>query len=224
MVFSFHFHTPTHFQSWGCTCQALTNLRKLTPPNSTLSATFYPRSPRPPVLVMGDLNCHLGHLGGPKSSDSPNSRGVKWKQVIDHHCLYVPSLSSLAQGPVHTYQCSDISTTLDYVLGNQATSVALSSCDTVEDHPLNTSDHLPLVTKLSVNLLTRPTATSDGHPPLDWHSSASDGSSTIYAQHTDALVRPFIDKDYSSIEELENDLAHVSRSLLTISASTIPHK
>ena len=177
-----------------------------------------------PVLVMGDLNCHLGHLGGPKSSDSPNSRGAKWKQVIDHHCLYVPSLSSLAQGPVHTYQCSDISTTLDYVLGNQATSVALSSCDTIEDHPLNTSDHLPLVTKLSVNLLTRPAATSDGHPPLDWHSSASDGSSTIYAQHTDALVRPFIDKDYSSIEELENDLAHVSRSLLTISASTIPHK
>ena len=29
-----------------------------------------------PLLVVGDLNCHLGHIGGPRSSDEPNHRGM----------------------------------------------------------------------------------------------------------------------------------------------------
>ena len=56
-----------------------------------------------PAIIVGDLNCHLGHLSGSRSSDSPNSRGLQWKELTDHHSLHVPSLSHLARGPVHTY-------------------------------------------------------------------------------------------------------------------------
>ena len=38
-----------------------------------------------PIIIAGDPNCHLGHLGGPRSSDHANARG-----------LYVPSLCHLA--------------------------------------------------------------------------------------------------------------------------------
>ena len=30
-----------------------------------------------PLLLVGDLNCHIGKLGGPRSSSDPNQRGVQ---------------------------------------------------------------------------------------------------------------------------------------------------
>ena len=179
-------------------------------------------SPDSPAIIVGDLNCHLGHLGGSRSSDSPNSRGLQWKELIDHHSLYVPSQSHLARGPVHTYHCSSVSTTVDYVLGNLPLSTGLLACDTLEDHPLNTSDHLPIVTKLDFKPLLSSTKVSSRCPPLDWARSLSDGSANTYATLSDDLVRPLMDKDYSSIEELEKDISHVCDSLLAISVSTIP--
>ena len=59
-------------------------------------------SPNSPAIIFGDLNCHLGHLDGSRSSDTPNYRGLQWKELIDHHSFHVPSLSHLARGLVHT--------------------------------------------------------------------------------------------------------------------------
>ena len=61
------------------------------------------------------------------------------------HSLYVPSLCYLASDSVHTYHSGSASTTLDYVLGNLA---ILSSCVTLDEDQLNTSDHLPIVKPL----------------------------------------------------------------------------
>ena len=33
--------------------------------------------PGAPIIIAGDLNCHLGHLGGPRSLDAPNIRGYQ---------------------------------------------------------------------------------------------------------------------------------------------------
>ena len=179
-------------------------------------------SPNSPAIIVGDFNCHLGHLGGPRSSDTPNSRGLQWKELIDHHSLHVPSLCHFAQGPVHTYHCSSVSTTVDYVLGNLPLSTGLLACETLEDHPLNTSDHLPIVTKLDFKPLLSSTKVSNCCPPLDWTRSLSDGSADTYAALSDDMVRPLMDRDYSSIEELEKDISHVCDTLLAISVSTIP--
>ena len=46
-----------------------------------------------PLLLVGDLNCHIGKLGGPRSSSDPNQRGVQWMDLVHKHSLYIPSLS-----------------------------------------------------------------------------------------------------------------------------------
>ena len=51
--------------------------------NQTISNTFCSS----PLLVVGDLNCHLGQAGGPRSSAEPNHRGMQWKDLIDSHSL-----------------------------------------------------------------------------------------------------------------------------------------
>ena len=45
-----------------------------------------------PLLIVSELNCHLGHAG------CPRSLGMQWKNILDSHSLYVPSLSQLATG------------------------------------------------------------------------------------------------------------------------------
>ncbi len=133
--------------------------------------------------------------------------------------LSVESISS----PVHTYYSNSVSTTVEYVVGNHAISNFLTSCRTIEDHPLNTSDHLPL--SINLHLKSPPSAppSSKCCSPLNWRASVTNGSSVTYANRTDDLVCRLIDKDYSSIDELDLDLSFVSQSLLSLSESTIPH-
>ena len=100
--------------------------------NQIISAT----PPSSPLLLVGDLNCHMGKLGGPRSSTDPNQRGVQWMDRVENHSLYVPSLSTLATSPVHTFYSSRPSATIDYAIGYLALSTVLVSCRVEEDHPL----------------------------------------------------------------------------------------
>ena len=95
------------------------------------------------------------------------------------------------------------------------------SCRVEEEHPINTSDHLPIISKLNLNLLTSASTSSD-HIALDWTSAIRDGCIPQYASLTDRVVAPFLNKDYSSMEEIEADITHVSKLLIDSSLSTIP--
>ena len=174
-----------------------------------------------PLLVVGDLNCHLGHAGGPRSLAEPNHRGMQWKNILDSHSLYVPSLSQLATGPVHTFSSGSNSTTLDYIIGNFITSTVMVSCKVGEEHPLNTSDHLPITSKLNLSLLTTVSPSSE-NVVLDWTSAIKEGCISNYASLTDNVVAPLLSKGYSSIQEIEADISYVSKHLLDASLSTIP--
>ena len=142
------------------------------------------------------------------------------EKLLDNHSLYVPSLSEVVTGPTHTYSSGPFSTTLDYIIGNFTTSIVIGSCSVEEEHPLNTSDHLPITSKLNLSMLTTASSTSN-HTTLDWTAAVRDGCSSRYASRTNAIA-PFLNKDYSSIEETEADISHVSRLLIDSSLSTIP--
>ena len=186
--------------------------------NQIISAT----PPSSPLLLVGDLNCHMGKLGRPRSSTDPNQRGVQWMDHVENHSLYVPSLSTLATGPVHTFYSSRSSTTIDYAIGNQALSTVLVSCRDEEDHPLNTSDHLPIVTKSHLSLLTS-TFTSPAHAPrLDWDSGRRQGCLSRYSSLTSSTVSTLPERDYSSIQEIEADISKVSSLLVNTAQSSIP--
>ena len=188
---------------------------------ATINQTISNTSCSSPLLVVGDLNCHLGQAGGPRSSAEPNHRGMQWKDLIDSHSLYVPSLSHLATGPVNTYSSGSNSTTPDYIIGNFTTSTVMVACRVEEEHPLNTSDHLPISSKLNLSMLTT-VSTTPNHIALDWTSAIRDNCISQYASQTDQVVSPLLNKDYSSIEEIEADISHVSKQLIDSSLSTIP--
>ena len=95
------------------------------------------------------------------------------------------------------------------------------ACRVEEEHPLNTSDHLPISSKLNLSMLTT-VSTAPNHIALDWTSAIRDDCISQYASQTDQVVSPLLNKDYSSIEEIEADISHVSKQLIDSSLSTIP--
>ena len=88
-----------------------------------------------------------------------------------------------------------------------------------EEHPLNTSDHLPIISNLNMSLLTLAPRSSDHNNSLDWISALRHGCIPQYASLTDEVVVPLLNKDYCSVEEIEADISHVSNALI----EAIPH-
>ena len=142
--------------------------------------------------------------------------------ILDKHSLFVASLGALSSGPIHTYSSGDHSTTLDYVIGNAALANVLQSCETLVDDPLNTSDHLPILTKLAFTPKIFSQNAQDKSTRLNWDLAAHNGSTSEYAAQVEEIVKPLLEKDYSSIGEIETDLSLVSEAMVSISYSTIP--
>ena len=184
---------------------------------ATINQAITQIPPSSPLLIVGVLNCHLGSRGGPRSSADPNQRGLQWKDLINSHSLYVPSLSNLASGPVHTFFSRTTTTTVDYIIGNLTTSTAIVSCIVLSTHLIIS---LLYISNLNLSLLTLAPRSSDQNNSLDWNSALRLGSIPQYASLMDEAVAPLLDKDYCSVEEIEADISHVSNVLIEAS---IPH-
>jgi hypothetical protein len=91
-------------------------------------------------MIMGDFNAHLVDGRG----TTPNAQGVAIGNVINKYNLYVASLDKETSGPSYTYCSGGIRTTVDYILVNQPASYLITSSAALQDHRLNTSDHLEL--------------------------------------------------------------------------------
>ena len=107
-----------------------------------------------PVIILGDFNAHLGSLGGVRGSGNPNLQGDLLSDIMDRHKLCTVSQCEWATGPLHTYVSGNIMTTVDYIIASLAISMILS-CKTLPMMDLNMSDHLPLVTDLSIGCPVR---------------------------------------------------------------------
>ena len=98
------------------------------------------------LLVLADLNAHLGS----RDTSVINSRGNKWIKMIDEHFLINASLCSIAFGPTYTYTSGGNSTIIVYIISNSDAFTGISSCSTLKEHSLNTSDHLPISCSLNL--------------------------------------------------------------------------
>ena len=86
-----------------------------------------------PIMLVGDFNAHLA---GPGNICIPNSQGVALEELVHRNNLYVGNTTS---GPNYTFCSGGVRTIVDCY---QSASYLISSLSVLEDHLLNTSDHL----------------------------------------------------------------------------------
>ena len=121
--------------------------------------------------------------------------------MIEDNTLINVSLTSLATGPCHTFSSGKNFTTVDYIVSNHDALRGLLSCSTIDEHPLNTSDHLPVACCLNLHVRDppKPAFSVDN---LDWNQAVKEDKVQAYAEASDNVVKPLLKKDYSSIDEL----------------------
>ena len=143
-----------------------------------------------PLIVVGDLNAHLGSRD-PEVKNACNGRGLEWNTIIHTYFFHNVSLGCLSSGPTYTYSsCGNIST-FDYVIANQDAARGINTCVTLEDHPLNTSDHIP-VTCSYPRALHSQIIPAFSSQILNWAQGETSLSTINYAKSSDDIARPFL--------------------------------
>ena len=59
------------------------------------------------VTIMGDFNCHLGHLCGGRSTSNPDDRGKLIHDFLNHFSLFPVNLDDCCTGPIETFRTDD---------------------------------------------------------------------------------------------------------------------
>ena len=95
------------------------------------------------VLVLGNFNAHLRSLGGTRGSGDINAHGQLFMDLTCRINLYTVALSYSVAGPTYTYFSGNHGTTVDCLLDSWGTHL-VTSCQTIEHHPLKFSNHLPI--------------------------------------------------------------------------------
>ena len=171
------------------------------------------------VIIAGDFNAHIGATGGPRGIGDPNSQGLLLLDMIHNNDLYIPTLSCLSTGPLHTFFRGNTTTTTDYIIMDALHSNMVLTSTTIDNHPLNFSDHLPVAIHLSIPTpyccTTHPTAR------LNWKAALEDGTVSAYAATVDEVIRPLLGKSYTSPAEVEDVLNLVSTNLSMAASSLI---
>ena len=131
--------------------------------------------------------CAVGGLAG---KDGPllvaeTKMVIHQPQTIEDdfgHDLHNATLGSLAAGPAYTFQSGwNCTTTVDYVITNRDSFRGIEFCVTLEDHPLNTSDHLPIKCSLDISHISYPTSPASPTSPLDWDEGKRTLQTSLYA-------------------------------------------
>ena len=98
-----------------------------------------------PIMIVGDFNAHIAEVG---CNSVSNPQGLALGDLIKRNNLFVAPLD---KGPGYTYCSGHTRTTVDYILVNQCASYLMTVSEVLEDHSLNTSDHLAVNAVMEVN-------------------------------------------------------------------------
>ena len=184
---------------------------------NTIEAVCCSQEKKGPVLIAGDFNAHLGPLGVPRVLGSPNLPGFALKEFIDRNLLFAASCADFASGPYYT--CTT-QTTVDYVLVTTACSFLITSCFIHEEHPLNTSDHLPITTSLSLSVKKHMSGSSNKKPArFNWNRAIATGD--VLGQ-VEVRIAPLLGRTYDLPDDVNDEISTVTKILVDSAIDTLP--
>ena len=175
-----------------------------------------------PVLVVGDFNAHIGTRGGTRGEGDGNVRGQLVMGLVERTEQYVVSLSQAASGPMYTYFQNDVHTTVDYCLLDYSAADMISLCATLDHHPLNLSDHLPL--HISLDFQPHSVTIPDKGPCLNWGRVIREGSLNCYMSDLFLCLSKHnkIQHTLHNVDAIEEEIIVVSRLIRDCALKNIP--
>ena len=169
-----------------------------------------------PTMIVGDFNAHIAAVG---CNTVSNSQGQALKELVCRNNLF---LAPHDNGPGYTYCCGQTRTTVDYILVNQCASYLMTTSGVLVDHPLNTSDHLPVHAVMAV-IPSKTRNDSLDNPRVNWGEAAKDlGRIKEYQCAVDGLIRPLIGNTYDNITQIEQEINLVMTGIRNSATQILP--
>ena len=176
-----------------------------------------------PVVITGDFNAHLDQMWGPRGSSAANPQGLMVGDLLMGCDLYAASLSGCASGPNYTFHSGGNFSTVDYIFTDVEASSEIEKCWTHEEHPLNLSDHLPVTVILSGGGAVQQTQDSDHGIKIDWTKADMNGVCSMFQEAMRDRLSPFIGKFWSDVNQLNDEIQHVSSLIINAAETFLPH-
>lgn len=169
------------------------------------------------VVIMGDMNAHLGAEYGTRGWGSTSVNGKKLAHFAEHHNLVFGDMSDLCVGPVYTFmnemgQYSYI----DHILLSAETLQSINDCGVIDESPSNTSDHLPLYISLHLRNCTISGTCASGPTRVAWgrdqnktHMYKVEVDRLLSQNHTTEIPNEYaIEETYGEIVSILNKTAN----------------
>ena len=104
------------------------------------------------VTIMGDCNCHLGHLCSGRSTSNPDDRGKLIHDFLNHFNLFPVNLDDHCTDPEETFRTDDgkHSSTVDFIFIPLALSNSVVKACVFDWDAENLSDHIPVEVCISL--------------------------------------------------------------------------
>ena len=169
------------------------------------------------VVLAGDFNVHLT-----ESNQSP-SRESLVHNCIHRHNLYSVSTSNIASGPNYTFFSSTLHSMVDYILTESSLAGQVASCSVHQHHPLNLSDHLPISVEITLHTRISPPPTVASRP-INWAQAIENGDVHGFAEQVSSLTSPFVHATNQSVNELQWEIAFVTRGIIDAATRCLPRK
>ena len=99
-----------------------------------------------PCIIADDIV----HTWDELKVDTPNARGLLWREVLRQRDAFAASLSDITTGSSYTIASGIHKTTLDYFITSENSTPYIESCMVHEKDPLNIFDHLPISLRFSI--------------------------------------------------------------------------
>ena len=184
------------------------------------------------TMILGDLNADTGPSGGPHCTTSANEQGqflqrylLNWNHISAHlNTPQPPPCSS------HTFisEAHGYLTTIDHILCPQHLLPQIVKCHPLNEDPLNTSDHLPLICHLNLDLHSHlsPKTNPISHPKPNWKKVSTQEIHDTYTKAVEAALGPIPLPTLSALSsnplEIDFHLDQLTSVLTPIALSTIP--
>ena len=107
-----------------------------------------------------------------------NVHGQLLFDLVGHTDLFAASLCQISCGSSYSYFSGGHYTTVDYCLLDSHAAYVLQGCTTLDHHPLNLSDHLPISIHLDLSSLMQPPPVTTQN--INWKRAKSDGSIALF--------------------------------------------
>ena len=168
------------------------------------------------IVIIGDFNCHFGTEAGNRcwGKTTPNAKALL--ETVNTNELYLIDCDSdFCRGPTYTFYAEGIGKSyIDHVITSSLVKALTIGCDVLQDCLCNTSDHLPLVFKMSCERSVKLNNCCNENEPtskVKWHKVSDDDVATLFTGQVEDKLKAC----YGSIVQLSDNTEIGNKDILT---------